>query len=156
MPHDILINKLAKSGLDGTTIRWIHSWLQNQTQRVLINGTFSYWGEVTSGVPQGSVLGPVLFNVFINDVDEEVQGTLIKFADDTKLGGIASTLEDRNKLQSDLDRLERWDENNRKQHQTVKAVQQWNQLPREVVGSSPTLEAFKRQVGQPSVRDALS
>ena len=113
VPHDILISKLAKSGLDGTTIRWIHNWLQNRTQRVLINGSFSNWGEVTSGVPQGSVLGPVLFNIFINDLDEEVQGMLIKFADDTKLGGTANTLEDRNKIQSDLDRLERWAENNR-------------------------------------------
>ena len=52
----------------------------------------------------------MLFNIFINDLDEEVQETLIKFADDTKLGGIANTLEDRNKLQCDLDRLERWAE----------------------------------------------
>ena len=80
---------------------------------MLINGTFSNWGEVTSGVLQGSVLDPVLFNIFINDMDKEVQGTLIKFADDTKLGGIANTLEDRNKLQSDLDRLENRAENNR-------------------------------------------
>ena len=80
---------------------------------MLISGTFSNWVEVTSGIPQGSGIGPVLFNILINGLDEEVQGTLIKSADDTKLGGIANTLEDRNKLQSDLYRLERWAESSR-------------------------------------------
>ncbi|KAF7252760.1 RNA-directed DNA polymerase from mobile element jockey [Varanus komodoensis] len=101
VPHDILISKLAKTGLDGKTIR------------VLINGTFSNQMEVTSGVPQGSVLGPVLFNIFINDLDGEVQGKIIKFTDDTKLGGIANTLEDRMKIQGDFDKLEHWAESNR-------------------------------------------
>ncbi|KAF7248122.1 RNA-directed DNA polymerase from mobile element jockey [Varanus komodoensis] len=66
-----------------------------------INGTFSVWMEITSGVPQGSVLGPVFFNIFINDLDEEVQGKKIIFADDTKLGGIANTLEDRMNIQDE-------------------------------------------------------
>uniref|UniRef100_A0A8C4XYA6 Reverse transcriptase domain-containing protein n=1 Tax=Gopherus evgoodei TaxID=1825980 RepID=A0A8C4XYA6_9SAUR len=107
--HDILIDKLGKYNLDGATIRWVHNWLDNRTQRVVVNG----WKGITSGVPQGSVLGPVLFNIFINDLDVGIESTLIKFADDTKLGKIATALEDRVKIQNDLDKLEKWSEVNR-------------------------------------------
>ena len=62
---------------------------------------------MTSGV-QDSVLGPVLFNIFINDLDEAIEGILIKFAGDIKLGGVANTPEERTTIQSDLDRLEEW------------------------------------------------
>ncbi|CAM5146598.1 unnamed protein product [Natator depressus] len=108
--HDRLINKLGKRNLNGATIRWVHNWLENHSQRAVISGSQSCWKGITSGIPQGSVLGPVLFNIFINDLDNGIESTLIKFADDTKLGGVERALEDRIKIQNDLNKLEKWSE----------------------------------------------
>ncbi|KAF7246238.1 RNA-directed DNA polymerase from mobile element jockey [Varanus komodoensis] len=113
VPHDILVEKLRSFGIHQSTVRWIRAWLTDRKQKVTISGESSGWWPVTSGVPQGSVLGPILFNLFINDMEEGVNSLLIKFADYTKTGAVDTTEEQVLQIQKDLDRLWKWAGDNR-------------------------------------------
>jgi Reverse transcriptase (RNA-dependent DNA polymerase) len=110
VPHERLKKKLRAHGISGSLLRWISAWLKDRKQRVVLNGRESTWEAVLSGVPQGSVLGPLLFLLFINDLDLAVSLSeiLYKFADDTKLASIVKNVEDRRRLQASLDGLVQW------------------------------------------------
>ena len=108
VPNKRLILKLNVVGIQGNACTWIREWLTCRKQKVLIRGETSKWSEVTSGVPQGSVLGPLLFLIYINDLDSGIVSKLVKFADDTKIGGVANTVSAAKVIQNDLDSIQNW------------------------------------------------
>ena len=113
VPTVRLIEKCRGIGIDGKVLNWIREWLTGRKQRVVLNGHASSWGDVCSGVPQGSVLGPTLFLIYINDIDKavEVSGSILKkFADDTKFAMVVESEEERARFQAGLDNLQTWSE----------------------------------------------
>jgi Reverse transcriptase (RNA-dependent DNA polymerase)/Endonuclease-reverse transcriptase len=110
VPHERLKKKLRAHGIRGRLLDWISAWLGDRKQRVVLNGNVSAWEAVLSGVPQGSVLGPLLFLIFINDLDAAVSlaELLLKFADDTKVARVISSDADRLALQAALNNLVEW------------------------------------------------
>ena len=110
VPHQRLLLKLKAHGIGDSITDWIEQWLTDRRQRVVVDGEVSNWKSVLSGVPQGSVLGPILFLIYINDLDDSITSNVLKFADDTKLFRKVNTDGDKQHLQNDLDRLVKWSE----------------------------------------------
>ncbi len=107
VPHGRLIKKMEAHCFGGKVLKWVAAWLKNRTQKVVLNGCSSCSVPVTLGVPQGSVLGPVLFAIYINDLDETIKNLasiILKFADDTKVGREIGKKEDAQQLQECLNR----------------------------------------------------
>ena len=108
VPHNRLLIKLRKLGMCENVINWFSSFLSDRYQRVCIDGVQSKWTEVHSGVPQGSVIGPILFLIYINDLPETVCNFIKIFADDTKLYSKANSNSEKLLLQNDIDAANTW------------------------------------------------
>jgi len=110
VPHMRLLRKLERYGVGGRLRDWIADFLAGRKQRVVINGKFSTWQEVKSGIPQGSVLGPILFVIYINDLPEVVSCAVKIFADDSKLYNRVKHSSGQESLQQDLEAAGVWSE----------------------------------------------
>ena len=111
MWHKGLLFKLKRIGIDGALLRWFESYLSDRTQSVILQGCSSDWRNIRAGVPQGSVLGPIMFLVYINDMKDDLQSSFSLFAEDN-LMQISSNSDETNKniLNSDLGLMKTWAE----------------------------------------------
>ena len=110
VPHARLINKLYAYGIRGNILKWIQHFLSNRKQKVSVQGEESQWANVASGIPQGSVLGPVLFLIYINDLPDIVKKFVVIFADDTKEYSTIRSATDTAEVQEDLYSMSEWSE----------------------------------------------
>ena len=108
VPHQRLLLKLDNIGIRGNLLNWITGFLEGRRQRVLVDGQKSDWVKVTSGVPQGSILGPLLFLVYVNDIGDDLESHTRLFADDCTLFREVSSKHDSCALQHDLTNLYNW------------------------------------------------
>ena len=111
--HAILLQKLQTHGVAGKVLNWLCDYLTGRSAQVRVDGSLSRKIAATSGVPQGSVLGPILFLIFMNDLPQLAKCSITLFADDIKLWTSIKCIEDCSGLQSDLDALHEWSLQNR-------------------------------------------
>ena len=109
VPHQRLLLKLNQFGIKGNILRWIESFLTSRTQQVVLEGATSNQVHVTSGVPQGTVLGPLLFLIYINDFENNIDSQLRLFADDCLLYRVIKSARDCVNLQNDISQLCDWE-----------------------------------------------
>ena len=110
--HGILLHKLKKIGISGKVGRWIAAFLMNRRQQVIVKGHKSEASCLKSGVPQGSVIGPLLFLIYIGDIDDEVTAKVLVYVDDSKVKDKIVNKDDVMKLQEELDKIYMWEEAN--------------------------------------------
>ena len=107
--HERLLLKLKGYGIEGSLLQWFRIFLTNRQQRLVLGSTFSSWTRVRSGVPQGTILGSILFLIYVNDVSSNISSSIKMFADDTKVyREIADFENDTRALQTDIVRLANW------------------------------------------------
>ena len=109
--HQRLLLKLSRYGVSGKLLQWFESYLGGRGQQCLVHGFTSSRSPVPSGVPQGSILGPLLFLVYVNNLPPMIQNRIALFADDSKCSSVIESLQDYESLQKDLDSLHSWTDN---------------------------------------------
>ena len=108
VPHKRLISKLNSLNISKEVVNWIEAFISNRRQKVAVNGKESNWHDVTSGIPQGTVLGPLLFVLYINDLPDLTQSDTFLFADDIKIFRSIINTNDQDILQQDITTIEQW------------------------------------------------
>ena len=108
VPHNRLISKLQGCGISGKLLAWVKNFLVGRKQKVVLNSHASDWSSVSSGVPQGSVLDPILFNIYVSDMPLIVNSPIFQFADDVKMFRTIRTVDDFCQLQQDINLLFAW------------------------------------------------
>ena len=107
--HEGLIFKLKQNGINGNLLNLLENYLSNRKQRVVLNGIQSDWNPILSGVPQGSILGPLLFLIFINDLTDNIHSSIKLYADDCSLFARVGNIETTHgQLMADLDTITKW------------------------------------------------